>query len=82
MKRTTVSLPDELARALEREAHRRAVPVSAVTRDALAEHLGLGGQGERRSLPFAALGRSGHSSTARDMEQLLEDEWADSARGR
>ncbi len=82
MKRTTISLPDELARALEREARRRSLPVSAIARAALAEHLGVGRPGERRSLPFAALGRSGHSTTGRDMEELLEEEWADSARGR
>jgi Arc/MetJ-type ribon-helix-helix transcriptional regulator len=74
MKRTTVSLPDELAQALEREAGRRRTSVSAVTREALGKYLGLNG-GETRELPFAALGRSGHKTTARDMEQLLETEW-------
>lgn len=75
MKRTTISLPLELAEALEREAHRRAVPVSSIARDALADYLGMGDAGKHRDLPFAAIGRSGHRSTARDMEELLAAEW-------
>jgi predicted transcriptional regulator len=82
MRRTTVSLPDELADALEREARRRSSSASAIARDALSVYLGFGPAGERRELPFAALGRSGHSTTARDMEDLLESEWAPDARGR
>ena len=82
MKRTTISLPEDLARALEREAHRRSIPVSAVARDALSEHLGFGKAGKTRDLPFAALGRSGRTTTARDMEKLLEREWARDARRR
>ncbi|HEX3874250.1 MAG TPA: ribbon-helix-helix domain-containing protein [Solirubrobacteraceae bacterium] len=74
MKRTTVSLPDDLAQALEREAARLRTSVSAVTRAALGEHLGLGTSGPRE-LPFTALGHSGHHTTGRDMEQLLHTEW-------
>jgi predicted transcriptional regulator len=80
MKRTTISLPDELAAALEREASRRRVPVSQVAREAIQARLGWKASG-RRDLPFAALGRSGHSSTARDLEAILADEWVDD-RGR
>ena len=81
MKRTTVSLPDDLALALVREARRRHVSASEITRDALATHLGLAA-GKPRDVPFAAVGRSGNSSTARDMEVLLAREWDDDARGR
>jgi len=81
MKRTTVSLPDDLARALALEARRRDRSASEITRDALARHLGLIG-GEPRALPFAALGRSGHRSTAREMEELLAGEWDGDARRR
>ncbi|HUZ82411.1 MAG TPA: CopG family transcriptional regulator [Gaiellaceae bacterium] len=81
MKRTTLSLPDDLAQALAREARRRSTSASAIARDALAKHLHLI-PGEARPLPFAALGRSGHTTTARDMEQLLEHEWNDDARDR
>ena len=76
MKRTTVSLPDDLAQALVREAQRRHASASEVTREALQEHLGLA-TGRPRELGFAAIGRSGHNSTARDMEELLEQEWND-----
>jgi Arc/MetJ-type ribon-helix-helix transcriptional regulator len=81
MKRTTVSLPDDLALALAREARRRNQSASEITRDALAAHLGLAA-GKPREVPFAAVGRSGHHSTARDMEELLAREWDDEARGR
>jgi metal-responsive CopG/Arc/MetJ family transcriptional regulator len=76
MKRTTISLPDDLAQALNREARRQHSSASEVTRTALAQHLGLA-QNKPRELAFADLGRSGHRTTARDMEQLLEQEWND-----
>jgi predicted transcriptional regulator len=82
MRRTTISLPDELADALEREARRRSRPVSAIARDALSDYLGIGRPGQRRELPFAAVGRSGRHTTGRDMEQLLEREWKPGARRR
>jgi predicted transcriptional regulator len=81
MKRTTISLPDDLASALAREARRRNRSASEITREALARHLGLAA-GEPRDLPFAALGRSGHANTAREMEELLAREWDDEARRR
>ena len=73
MKRTTISLPDDLALAVEREARRRRVSVSEVARQAIAEHVGL--TTERRPLPFAALGRSGQRNVARDVEEILAREW-------
>ncbi|WP_249018993.1 ribbon-helix-helix protein, CopG family [Conexibacter sp. S30A1] len=75
MRRTTISLPDDLADALDREARRRRVAVSSIARAALANHLGLGEPGDQRPLPFAALGSSGQRTTARDMEKLLDQEW-------
>jgi predicted transcriptional regulator len=81
MKRTTITLSNDLAEALTREARRRSVSASAVARQALAEHLGLAG-GVRRELPFAAVGRSGLRTTARDMAELLAREWGDDARRR
>jgi predicted DNA-binding protein len=73
MRRTTVSLPDELSDRLHREAQRRRVPVSSIVREAIEARLGRSA-GHR--LPFAALGRSGTRSTARDAEKILEREWA------
>jgi Arc/MetJ-type ribon-helix-helix transcriptional regulator len=81
MKRTTVSLPDELARALDREAQRRRTSASEVTREALAQHLGMSEDGPRE-LAFAAVGHSGQQTVARDMERLLEQEWDDLRRDR
>jgi Arc/MetJ-type ribon-helix-helix transcriptional regulator len=80
MKRTTVSLPDDLASAVRREAGRRNVSVSEITRTALSEHLGLAGD-DVRPIPFAALGDSGTRTTARDAEKILQREWG-RARGR
>jgi predicted transcriptional regulator len=72
MRRTTISLPDELADALVREARRRSSSASAIARDALSEYLAVGRSDERRGLPFAAVGRSGRRTTARDMEAFHE----------
>jgi hypothetical protein len=73
MKRTTISLSDDLALAVEREARRRSTSVSEVTREALAAHLGLAGS--VRPLPFANLGHSGTRHTARRLDQLIAKEW-------
>ena len=73
MRRTTITLPDDLALAAEREARRRSTSVSEVVREALAVHLGLAGQ--PRLLPFANLGRSRFHDTARRMEELMAGEW-------
>jgi len=75
MKRTTISLPDDLSAALQREARRRRVPVSRIARDAIEARLGRSAD-EPRKLPFAALGRSGTRSTARNAEKILEREWS------
>ena len=72
MKRTTISMPDDLAAALEREARRRNVSVSQIAREAIETRLG---RGVRRRIPFASLGRSGHHTTAQDIEEILEAEW-------
>lgn len=80
MKRTTVSLPDELAAAVARAADRRRVSVSELTREALAAHLGIGTAG-KRTLGFANLGSSGTSTTSQDIEEILDAEWGH-ARGR
>ncbi|HTR89447.1 MAG TPA: CopG family transcriptional regulator [Solirubrobacteraceae bacterium] len=79
MQRTTISLPDDLALALSREAHRRRSSASAVTREALRIHLGLT-PGASRQLPFACVGRGGRASTGRDLEGLLAEEWDEQPR--
>jgi metal-responsive CopG/Arc/MetJ family transcriptional regulator len=78
MKRTTVSLPDELAQDVEREAQRRRVSVSQVTREALSQHFHTS---RTKRLPFVGIGHSGKRDTARRAEEILAREWGD-ARGR
>lgn len=76
MKRTTISLPDELAAALEREAGRRRVSVSQVAREALEARLGWSASGPR-DLPFAAVGASADGvSVAANDEAYLRESWA------
>ena len=58
MKRTTISLPDELLTAITRDADRRRVSVSQVAREAFAAHLGLSDAGPR-PLPLQRSGRAG-----------------------
>lgn len=79
MMRTTVTLPDELATLLAREARRHDTSVSEIVRRAVASFLGTA-SGERRELPFAALGRSGRRHTARDAEKILTAEWGHARR--
>jgi len=64
MKRITISLPEELATAVERVAQRDRSSVSEVVRQAIEERLGRAGEGPRE-LPFANLGRSGYSRRRR-----------------
>lgn len=78
MRRTTVSLPDDLATMLAREARRRETSVSDIVRRAVESFLGA--SDEPQKLPFAALGRSGRRHTARDAEKILTAEWGHARR--
>ncbi len=74
MRRATISLPEDLALDIEREAQRRRVSVSEVARNALREHL------DRQAadgLPFIGIGHSGTRDTARRAEEILAREWGD-----
>lgn len=73
MRRMTISLPDDVARALEREARRQGTSSSAVAREAIVERLHL--HAGERQLPFAALGRSGTHDTVRRADEILAAEW-------
>ena len=75
MRRTTVTLPDDLVETLERTARREQTSVSEVVRKLLAAQLGMIAGGSR-PLPFANLGRSGHRDVARTMEAHLADGWS------
>jgi hypothetical protein len=76
MKRTTISLPDDLAAALVREAARRRVSVSQVAREAIEDRLGMTGDGPRE-LPFANLVASGLPGIADHDEAYLREHWPD-----
>jgi Arc/MetJ-type ribon-helix-helix transcriptional regulator len=77
MKRTTISLPDELAQALEREASRRRTSISEVVRCAIVEQLGLD---RPRLIPFAGIANSGQGNLAANMKEILAEEWEDAIR--
>ena len=81
MKRTTILIPDELAALLDFERRRRDVPASALVREALEAYL-TGASRASARLPFVGLGRSGHRTTARDIDAILDEEWGGGARSR
>jgi metal-responsive CopG/Arc/MetJ family transcriptional regulator len=80
MTRVTISVSDELAARLQREARRRGASVSELVRRAVEAEI-AGGRPEG-DLPFAAVGRSGARHTARDAETILASEWGGRARRR
>ena len=74
MKRTTISLPDDLALELERQARRREMSASEVVREALRKYLGPEDGQRRRRISFAGVGDSGRTDIARNLEDYLERE--------
>lgn len=85
MTRTTLSLPDDLASALKREARRRHTSVSAVARDALAERFGL--TGAKREVPFAGIVSDGDprhaaSRMEEELDEVVEEAYRDAFGGR
>lgn len=74
MKRTTISLPDDLALLLEREARRRTSSASEIAREALRAHFSLGLEAAPRPLGFIGLGGSGQTATAENFEEELARE--------
>ena len=77
MKRTTISLPDDVAAALAREARRRRVPVSQVAREAIESKLQLD-EGSPLDWPLVGLWESQDSEwSAADLEEFLEKHWVD-----
>lgn len=73
MHRITISLPPDLAATVVDEAERRGTSVSEIVRRAIVRS--FGGAEDTPVLPFAALGRSGRTTTARDAEDILTTEW-------
>jgi metal-responsive CopG/Arc/MetJ family transcriptional regulator len=77
--RITISLPEEVARLVGREAKRRGETVSAFVREALEAYL-ASSEEQKKDLPFVGIGRSGKKHTARNAEAILEREWAGARR--
>ena len=72
MRRTTISLPDDLAQLIEEEARRRRASVSEVIRESVTTVLIK----SRRKLPFAAICDDQDMVHGAAMEEALEG-WAD-----
>jgi predicted transcriptional regulator len=71
MKRTTVKISDELDARLRREAGRRGMTISELTREALEAHVGDGRAALRRA---AGSGRSGAGDISERIEEILASE--------
>jgi metal-responsive CopG/Arc/MetJ family transcriptional regulator len=72
MTRTTITLPDDLAQEVKREAQRRRVSVATIAREALREHV------QAAAVPtFIGIGASGQHDVARNAEQIIAREWGD-----
>lgn len=68
MKRTTIKIPDELDRRLRREAARRGMTVSQLTREAIAAHVG----GPVREFRSMGAGNSGRSDISQRIDEFLK----------
>lgn len=73
MKRLTVTLPDEIATRLDEEHRRRAVPASAIIREAVEHYLGSSETSE--PLGIIGLGASGEHDVSERIEEILLNEW-------
>lgn len=72
--RTTITLSDELARDVKREAERRRTSISKIACEALREHI----DSTAATPPsFIGVGKSGQRDTARRAEEILAREWSD-----
>ncbi len=72
VRRTTVKLPDGLDLQLRREAARRNMTISELTREAIERHVG----GAPRDLRAAGAGRSGRDDISERIEEILAAEVA------
>ena len=74
--RTTVKLDDEVDARLRHEAERRGITMSALVREAIESHLGVGGG--RRRLLSAGAGSSDRTDISERIEEILASEWGGS----
>lgn len=74
MKRTTIFMDETVEQDLRLLAKRRAKPVAALVREALATYVTEHRRAARDLPTFVAAGRSGHQETAERHEELLFEE--------
>jgi len=76
MKRVTITLPDDLADLVDREASRRQTSFSEVVRQFIRQ--GLSGTGEKpREIPWAGLFQDPDMVSAERLDEELAAHWAD-----
>jgi hypothetical protein len=76
MKRATITLPDDLAELVDREAVRRQTSFSEVVRQFIVQ--GFSGSGEKpREIPWAGMVNHPEMAPAERMDEELAKHWAD-----
>lgn len=75
MKRTTITLPDDLSDLVGAEARRRGSSVSEVILDFIVQ--GLSEPSEPRDIPWAALFHDPEMVPAERMDEALASNWMD-----
>jgi hypothetical protein len=76
MKRATITLPDDLAELVDREALRRQTSFSEVVRQFISQ--GLSGLNENpRKIPWAGLFSDPEMIPAERLDEELAERWAD-----
>ena len=78
MKRTTVSLPDSLARLAAREAERRGTSVSSIVRMSLVQLLR---PKDERSIPWAGVVHEPDLVYGVSIDKALDEDWEDAITG-
>ncbi len=76
MKRTTITLSDELAELVEREAQRQRASVSEVIRQLLSQAF-VGSEEQPRQIPWAGIVNDPSFVHGKDIDEELEREWSD-----
>lgn len=76
MKRTTITLPDDLSDLVDSEARRRQTSVSEVIRTFIVEGL-TGTAAKPREIPFAGLFHDPGMASGEAIDQELKRHWAD-----
>ena len=76
MKRTTITLSDELAELVEREARRQRASVSEIIRRLLSQAI-IGTEERPRQIPWAGIVNDPSLVHGKDIDGELDREWSD-----